>query len=155
MNRKDHHQENQTAKTDKVASTQIPLLKDVVDLLVQHGSDGAKTGSNPKQGPGRSKPAAKKVISRGPADDPHSDTHSDPHYDPDTLDLFSDVYNSVKNNVQEHEELENTINRLVDQYAQTVVNKLNADLIEQLTDLSACLSDTNTSETVTTDDDND
>lgn len=149
MNKKDPHQENQSADASKVESVQIPLLKDVVDLLVQHGDDSGKTGSNPRQGSDRIKPTAKKIISQHPVEDPH--------YDPDTLDLFSDVYNSVKNNVQiqEQKELENTINRLVDQYAQTVVSKLNADLIEQLTDLSACLSDTNTSEIVTTDDDND
>ena len=80
MNKKDHHQENQTTKTATLESAQIPLLKDVVDLLVEHDRDGGRTVSNPKRARGLSKPATKKVISRGPVEDPH--------YDPDTLDLF-------------------------------------------------------------------
>ena len=147
MNKNDAHDTNPAKHPGKVESTQIPLLKDVVDLLVQHGGDSKGKTTNPRQGANRSKATAKKVIS--------ADSLEDPHYDPDTLDLFSDVYNSIQKSSQEQEELEDTINKLVDQYAQTVVSKLNADLIAQLRELSACLSETNSFDLPTTDDDND
>ena len=51
------------------------------------------------------------------------------------------------------EAIENTISQLVDQYARSVVCKLNEDLIGQLEDLSALLSDSDTSEFSAKDDD--
>jgi len=77
----------------------------------------------------------------------------DPDYDPDTLDLFSDVYNPIQIDQQDGEAIENTINQLVDQYARSVVCKLNEDLIGQLEDLSALLSDSDKSEFSAKDDD--
>ena len=77
----------------------------------------------------------------------------DPDYDPDTLDLFSDVYNTIQIDQQDGEAIENTINQLVDQYARSVVCKLNEDLIGQLEDLSALLSDSDKSEFSAKDDD--
>ena len=147
MTSNDDRDENLKDNTGKKQPSQIPLLKkDVVDLLVQH-SGGTQTtagtarlkGSQPKNA--TQKQPIPKISSE------------DSNYDPDTLDLFSDIYNTIQIDEQDGEAIENTINQLVDQYARSVVCKLNEDLIGQLEDLSAVLSNSDTSEFSAKDDD--
>lgn len=148
MTNNDDRDENPKGNnTDKMQPSQIPLLKDVVDLLVQHSGDTqTTTGMGKLKGRQPKNATQKQPIP--------TISSEDPDYDPDTLDLFSDVYNTIQIDEQDGEAIENTINQLVDQYARSVVCKLNEDLIGQLEDLSALLSDPDTSEFSAKDDDN-
>lgn len=146
MTSNDDRDENLKDNTGKKQPSQIPLLKDVVDLLVQY-SGGTQTTATTGKLKGRQ---LKNATQKQPIPKMSSE---DPDYDPDTLDLFSDVYNTIQIDQQDGEAIENTINQLVDQYARSVVCKLNEDLIGQLEDLSALLSDSDTSEFSAKDDD--
>jgi len=146
MTSNDDRDENLKDNTGKKQPSQIPLLKDVVDILVQY-SGGTQTTATTGKLKGRQPRNAtqKQPIPKISCEDPD--------YDPDTLDLFSDVYNTIQIDQQDGEAIENTISQLVDQYARSVVCKLNEDLIGQLEDLSALLSDSDTSEFSAKDDD--
>ena len=146
MTNSEDRDENLINNTGKKQPSQILLLKDVVDLLVQH-SGGTQTTTTTGKLKGRQ---LKNATQKQPIPKMSSE---DPDYDPDTLDLFSDVYNTIQIDQQDGEAIENTINQLVDQYARSVVCKLNEDLIGQLEDLSALLSDSDTSEFSAKDDD--
>ncbi|HIG59347.1 MAG TPA: hypothetical protein EYQ22_00510 [Gammaproteobacteria bacterium] len=146
MTNSEDRDENLINNTGKKQPSQILLLKDVVDLLVQH-SGGTQTTATTGKLKGRQ---LKNATQKQPIPKMSSE---DPDYDPDTLDLFSDVYNTIQIDQQDGEAIENTINQLVDQYARSVVCKLNEDLIGQLEDLSALLSDSDTSEFSAKDDD--
>ncbi len=139
MTSNDDRDENLKDNTGKKQPSQIPLLKDVVDLLVQH-SGGTQTTATTGKLKGRQ---PKNATQKQPISKISSE---DPDYDPDTLDLFSDIYNTIQIDQQDGEAIENTICQLVDQYARSVVCKLNEDLIGQLEDLSVLLSDSDTSE---------
>jgi hypothetical protein len=145
MTSKDDREENPQDNTASNESEQIPLLKDVVDLLVQHRGENQTTSRPGKRKDKQAENARKQSLSKS--------SFEDPDYDPDTLDLFSDVYNTIQTDQQDGKDLENRINQLVDQYAKTVVCKLNADLVGQLEDLSALLSDKDTPEFSAKDDD--
>jgi len=146
MTNSEDRDENLINNTGKKQPSQILLLKDVVDLLVQH-SGGTQTTATTGKLKGRQ---LKNATQKQPIPKMSSE---DPDYDPDTLDLFSDVYNTIQIDQQDGEAIENTISQLVDQYARSVVCKLNEDLIGQLEDLSALLSDSDTSEFSAKDDD--
>tara|TARA_B100001146_G_C16098500_1_gene398300 strand:- start:512 stop:958 length:447 start_codon:yes stop_codon:yes gene_type:complete len=139
MTSNDDRDENLKDNTGKKQPSQIPLLKDVVDLLVQH-SGGTQTTATTGKLKGRQ---PKNATQKQPISKISSE---DPDYDPDTLDLFSDIYNTIQIDQQDGEAIESMISQLVDQYARSVVCKLNEDLIGQLEDLSVLLSDSDTSE---------